>query len=96
VPAPGRDPPGAEGDGGRLIKAAIRKVHDFLTIAAPAPLQAAGVAALNLPPAYYPGLATAYRERRDLLCAARRSPCGCVILTATAPPKAFSRATIRT
>ena len=35
------------------ITAAIRKVHDFLTIAAPAPLQAAGVAALRLPAVYY-------------------------------------------
>jgi aminotransferase len=52
------------------LTAAIRKVHDFLTIAAPAPLQAAGVAALELPPSYYAGLAAAYRERRDLLCAA--------------------------
>jgi aminotransferase len=50
------------------LTAAIRKVHDFLTIAAPAPLQAAGVAAMALPPAYYAGLALAYRERRDLLC----------------------------
>jgi aspartate/methionine/tyrosine aminotransferase len=50
------------------LTAAIRKVHDFLTIAAPAPLQAAGVAAMGLPPQYYTGLAAAYRERRDLLC----------------------------
>jgi aminotransferase len=34
------------------------------------PLQAAGVAALELPPSYDTGLAAAYRERRDLLCAA--------------------------
>jgi aspartate/methionine/tyrosine aminotransferase len=52
------------------LTAAIRKVHDFLTIAAPAPLQAAGVAAMELPPAYYAGLAATYRERRDLLCGA--------------------------
>ena len=52
------------------ITAAIRKVHDFLTIAAPAPLQAAGVAALGLPASYYDGLAAVYRERRDLLCGA--------------------------
>jgi aspartate/methionine/tyrosine aminotransferase len=52
------------------LTAAIRKVHDFLTIAAPAPLQAAGVAAMALPPSYYAGLAVAYRERRDLLCEA--------------------------
>jgi aspartate/methionine/tyrosine aminotransferase len=49
---------------------AIRKVHDFLTIAAPAPLQTAGVAAMELPAQYYTDLAAAYRERRDLLCAA--------------------------
>lgn len=49
---------------------AIRKVHDFLTIAAPAPLQAAGVTALELPPEYYDDVAAKYRERRDLLCAA--------------------------
>jgi len=48
--------------------AAIRKVHDFLTVGAAAPLQAAGVAAMGLPPAYYTDLAAAYRERRDLLC----------------------------
>jgi aminotransferase len=52
------------------LTAAIRKVHDFLTIAAPAPLQAAGVAALRLPAVYYTELAARYRERRDLLCAA--------------------------
>nr|WP_198961256.1 aminotransferase class I/II-fold pyridoxal phosphate-dependent enzyme [Pseudonocardia sp. MH-G8] len=52
------------------LTTAIRKVHDFLTIAAPAPMQAAGVAAMALPDAYYTGLATRYRERRDLLCEA--------------------------
>jgi aminotransferase len=45
---------------------AIRKVHDFLTVAAPAPLQEAGVAALGLPDAYYQDLARAYAERRDV------------------------------
>lgn len=52
----------------RELTQAIRKVHDFLTIAAPAPLQAAGVTALELPSTYYDDLATKYRERRDLLC----------------------------
>jgi aminotransferase len=47
---------------------AIRKVHDFLTVGAPAPLQAAGVAAMDLPPAYYADMATKYGERRDVLC----------------------------
>lgn len=49
---------------------AIRKVHDFLTVGAAAPLQAAGVAAMQLPASYYAGLARAYKERRDLLCGA--------------------------
>jgi aminotransferase len=52
------------------LTAAIRKVHDFLTIAAPAPLQAAGVAAMELPASYYTDLAAGYLERRDLLCGA--------------------------
>ena len=49
------------------ITNAIRKVHDFLTVGAPAPLQEAGTAALSLPPAYYAGLAEGYRKRRDKL-----------------------------
>lgn len=48
---------------------AIRKVHDFLTVGAAAPLQAGGVAAMRLPAEYYTGLAEQYRARRDLLCA---------------------------
>jgi aminotransferase len=47
---------------------AIRKVHDFLTVGAAAPLQEAGAAAMALPPEYYERLAVDYRERRDLLC----------------------------
>jgi aspartate/methionine/tyrosine aminotransferase len=46
---------------------AIRKVHDFLTVGAPAPLQEAGAAALGLPRAYYEKLANGYRARRDRL-----------------------------
>ena len=53
---------------GRLT-AAIRKVHDFLTVGAAAPLQAAGVAALSLPDSYYEELATGYQRRRDMLLA---------------------------
>jgi aspartate/methionine/tyrosine aminotransferase len=45
----------------------IRKVHDFLTVGAAAPLQEAGVAAMKLPPAYYKALAREYRERRERL-----------------------------
>jgi aspartate/methionine/tyrosine aminotransferase len=46
---------------------AIRKVHDFLTVGAPAPLQEAAAAALSLGDAYYRSLAAEYRARRDLL-----------------------------
>ena len=43
----------------------IRKVHDFLTVGAAAPLQAAGAVALELPPSYYEKLAEMYRVKRD-------------------------------
>jgi aspartate/methionine/tyrosine aminotransferase len=49
------------------ITSAIRKVHDFLTVGAAAPLQAAGAYALSLPPEYYDRLQAEYRARRDLL-----------------------------
>ena len=45
----------------------IRKVHDFLTVGAPAPLQEAGAVALGLPASYYEGLGEGYRARRDRL-----------------------------
>ena len=45
----------------------IRRVHDFLTVGAAAPLQAAAVTALAFPPAYYADLVAGYRERRDIL-----------------------------
>ncbi len=55
----------------REVTGAIRKVHDFLTVGAPAPLQEAVAQALDeLPPSYYAELAAGYRRRRDLLCAA--------------------------
>jgi aminotransferase len=47
------------------VTAAIRKVHDFLTVGAAAPLQEAGAVALRLPEDYYRKLASAYRARRD-------------------------------
>lgn len=49
------------------ITDAIRKVHDFLTVGAPAPLQEAGAVALDLPDIYYTKLAENYRTRRDHL-----------------------------
>jgi aminotransferase len=49
---------------------AIRKVHDFLTVGAPAPLQAAGAVGMAFDADYFNHLALDYRERRDLLCGA--------------------------
>src|SRR5437660_1076006 len=50
---------------------AIRKVHDFLTVGAPAPLQeAVAVGIETLSKDYYEGLARDYRTRRDVLCSA--------------------------
>ena len=55
------------------ITNAIRKVHDFLTVGAPAPLQEAGATALSLPAEYYARLAEGYRVRRDRLIPALTS-----------------------
>ncbi|HVF11661.1 MAG TPA: aminotransferase class I/II-fold pyridoxal phosphate-dependent enzyme [Actinomycetota bacterium] len=49
------------------LTAGIRKVHDFLTVGAAAPLQQAGATALELPDQYYQGLSHEYQERRDTL-----------------------------
>ncbi len=46
------------------ITGAIRKVHDFLTVGAPAPLQEAGALALALPESYYVDLNAKYAQRR--------------------------------
>jgi len=62
-----------------------RKVHDFLTVGAAAPLQAAAVTALQLPDTYYEQLRTGYTEKRaaflDFLSAAE--------LTYTRPEGAY-------
>ena len=52
---------------GREITARLRKIHDFLTVGAPAPLQHACVAALSLPESYYRGLAEDYDRKRKIL-----------------------------
>lgn len=46
---------------------AIRKMHDFLTVGAPHPLQRAGVVALNLPPSYHQELVAKYDKNRKRL-----------------------------
>jgi aminotransferase len=49
------------------VSSAIRKVHDFLTVGAAAPLQEAGAVALQFPPEYYTTLASEYLQRRERL-----------------------------
>ena len=51
----------------------IRRVHDFLTVGAAAPLQAAAVVALGFPPAYYEQLVADYAARRDALLPSLRA-----------------------
>lgn len=46
------------------LTGAIRKMHDFITVGAPHPLQRAGVAALNLPDSYYQELLQKYNKNR--------------------------------
>src|SRR5262245_3118203 len=51
----------------RRLTDLIRKVHDYVTICAPSPMQEAGRAALALPDSYYEQLRARYTERRDIL-----------------------------
>jgi aminotransferase len=51
----------------------VRRVHDFLTVGAAAPLQHAAVAGLTMADAYYERLLADYRERRDTLLPALES-----------------------
>jgi aspartate/methionine/tyrosine aminotransferase len=50
-----------------LLTDGIRKVHDFLTVGAPAPLQEAGAAALALPDTFYDELRDLYAGKREIL-----------------------------
>ena len=45
----------------------IRKMHDYLTVAAPTPFHDAGVSALSLPDSFYSQLAADYQRKRDLM-----------------------------
>jgi aminotransferase len=51
-----------------LLTSSIRKVHDFLTVGAPHPLQEAAATALRIDRSYYQALARGYEERRDFFC----------------------------
>jgi aminotransferase len=57
------------------LAGAIRKVHDFLTVGAPAPLQEAAAFALRMPDAYFASLATHYDDRRRR-CVSMLERCG--------------------
>ena len=54
------------------VIAQAKKVHDFLTVGAAAPLQEAAVTALELPDSYYEELAASYRRKRDIFLAELR------------------------
>ena len=45
-----------------------KKVHDFLTVGAPAPLQEAACVGVNFPESYYDDLAALYGEKRAHFC----------------------------
>ena len=62
-----------------------RKVHDFLTVSAAAPLQEAAIAGLEMPDAYYAHLAEIYAKKRDLFLGGLRS----AGLTFTEPEGAY-------
>jgi aminotransferase len=49
---------------------AFRQIHDYVSIGAAAPLQAAGAVAYRMPRDYYDRLETDYQARRDRLCGA--------------------------
>ena len=51
----------------KRLTSAVRKVHDFLTVCAPTPLQEACVVALRSPGSYYRRLRAEYDESRRLL-----------------------------
>jgi L-glutamine---4-(methylsulfanyl)-2-oxobutanoate aminotransferase len=51
----------------KRLTEAIRKVHDFLTVCAPSPLQRAALTAYSLPESYYSNLTRTYTKKRDYL-----------------------------
>lgn len=57
----------------REMTAAIRKVHDFLTLGAPAPLQAAGAVGMAFDAEYYNHLQLAYKQRRGVMMTALKN-----------------------
>ncbi|HCQ89019.1 MAG TPA: aminotransferase [Clostridium sp.] len=68
----------------RIVDVA-KKVHDFLTVGAAAPLQEAAVTALNFEDVYYEGLQRTYTKKRDLFLKGRDD----IGLTYTTPQGAY-------
>ena len=68
-----------------LLTHGIRKVHDFLTVGAPHPLQVAVATALDFPPSFYVELRGDYLERRDAMVGGLKE-CG---FTASPPQGAY-------
>lgn len=54
----------------RHLTESIRKVHDFLTVGAPAPLQAAGAVGMAFDAEYYNNMQLAYKQRRSVMATA--------------------------
>lgn len=52
--------------GSEKVIDSIKKVHDFLTVGAAAPLQEAAVVGLEMPPSYYKSLQEEYTKKRDV------------------------------
>lgn len=82
------------------LTGAIRKIHDFLTVAAPTPFQDAGVVALAMPPSSYTELAADYQRKRDLMMEILQRhgftayrPGGAYYVIADAAPFRFARDT---
>ncbi|MBX9949412.1 MAG: aminotransferase class I/II-fold pyridoxal phosphate-dependent enzyme [Candidatus Obscuribacterales bacterium] len=51
---------------------ALRRVHDYLTLAAPSPMQIAGITALNMPDEFYAEMVAKYQQMRDQICLAAK------------------------
>ena len=49
------------------ISAAMRRIHDFITISAPAPLQHAALTAMQFGREYFTNMALDYKRKRDIL-----------------------------
>ena len=64
----------------KKLTGAVRKVHDFLTVCAPTPLQEACVTALKLPTSYYDNLRRLYdRSRKLVLEALEQASFNCTV-----------------